>query len=139
MTSWPLNSKAQSSNQVLTKIEEHASRWRCDDRNRCDQFDSPHRRTNRRKQRTKIPINGVDSSPVAVIVKRLRPAIMLQAGIVDLTIINIAGKDWSGGGAPRLRVIRDNPLNRAIRVRNFQLSKQRQAIAVNIAVTTSEA
>src|SRR5215216_7960399 len=102
MTSRTLDSKAQSSNQILTKIEQGTTRWRCDDRNRCDPFDSPHGGSIRRNQRIKIPINGTDSGPVAVIVKRLRPAIVLQAGVVDLTIINIAGKDRSSGCAPRL-------------------------------------
>src|SRR6186997_2387269 len=59
---------------------------------------------------------------------------MLQPGIIDLPIVNSTQQNGSGGRAPRLCVIGDNPLTGSIIVLNFQLCQQGQIFSINISL-----
>ena len=72
-----------------------------------------------------------------VVVAWFRPPGSLEASIVCLAVIDIAGQNGSPRGSPAF--IGDDPLGRAIRVINLELGEQRQPVTVDVASPTIEA
>ncbi len=129
----PLRFEPDPTHHVLAQVRDGIAGRSLENPRRLELLDPAHRRTGGSDQAVLTVIGALDAFPVVVVEARRRPAILLEASVVGLAVVDLRHEDRSRRGLPA--AVGEEHLLAPILVAHVDLQQQGGVVTVDVAAS----